>query len=74
MILVFLVILVFLEYYVALGFYLYCLINLLVFLLALRPPENLVLSNMSKIVCNLCCLSGEYRGRTDDLLHAMQAL
>ena len=22
----------------------------------------------------LCCDSGEYRGRTDDLLHAMQAL
>ena len=57
--LVILVFLVFLEYYVALGFYLYCLINLLVFLLALRPPENLVLSNMSKIVATFRCDSGE---------------
>ena len=37
--------------------------------------ESFVLSNMSKIMCNSCvAISGEYRGRTDDLLHAMQAL
>lgn len=51
------------------------LLNLLVFFFEIVLLKNLVLSNMSKIVCNkLLHLCGEYRGRTDDLLHAMQAL
>ena len=56
--------------------YLYCLINLLVFFTEIVLLKNLVLSNMSKIVCSPGAdfQSGEYRGRTDDLLHAMQAL
>ena len=35
---------------------------------------SLACVNMSKISCANQAQSGEYRGRTDDLLHAMQAL
>ena len=35
---------------------------------------SLACVNMSKISCAKQAQSGEYRGRTDDLLHAMQAL
>ena len=44
-----------------------------------RPRDSLLFYslacvNMSKISCANQAQSGEYRGRTDDLLHAMQAL
>ena len=55
--------------------YLYCLINLLVFFTEIVLLKNLVLSNMSKIMCNaFVALCGEYRIRTDDPLLAKQVL